>query len=419
MAAGDLVSVADTVAICIVVDDDAVLTRLADAVHIGAAVVGIGGSSVVVAGGLVLATSNLIGIANPIVIGVVVDNQSVFAGLADAVDIRAGVVGVGGGRVVVAGGLVLTTGDLVSVANPVPIRVVVDDDAVLTGLADAVHVGAGVVGIGGSSIVVAGRLVLATGDLVSVTDAIAIRVVVHDDAIFTGLADAVDVSAGVVRVGCSSVVVAGRLVLAAGNLIGVTNPVVIGVVVDDDAVLAGLANAVDVGTGVVRIGRGRVVVAGGSVLATCNFIRIADPVAVGVIVDHRARAVGGARTRGATGCKLTGPVIEVGGGVKVASRRIDASWVGAGAIVVFCCIRVVGRGCVCAAPRAHRDGRHHAQICVDANGAVVLIDARCVEREAPNAHASIIAHNAGQTERLRVVKRQTGDGVGHPIDIVQ
>ena len=84
----------------------------------------------------------------------------------------------------------MATSDLIGVADAVIIAVVVDDDASFTGFADAVHVNARVIGVGGGCVVVASRLVLTAGDLVSVADAVIIAVVVDDDPSFTGFADA-------------------------------------------------------------------------------------------------------------------------------------------------------------------------------------------------------------------------------------
>ena len=67
-----------------------------------------------------------------------------FAGLADAIDEGAErVVAVGGGvAVVVAGCRVGTTGDLVGITHAVVVAVVVYDEASFAGLAHAVHEGA-------------------------------------------------------------------------------------------------------------------------------------------------------------------------------------------------------------------------------------------------------------------------------------
>ena len=87
----------------------------------------------------------------------------------------------------------------------------------------------------GVAVVVAGCRVGTTGDLVGITYAVVIAVVVYDEAVFAGLADSIDV--GTERVvgvgGWSAVVVAGCRVGTAGDLVGITHAVVVAVVVYD------------------------------------------------------------------------------------------------------------------------------------------------------------------------------------------
>ena len=85
--------------------------------------------------------------------------------------------------------------------------------------------------------------------LVGIADAIVVAVVVHDQSIHAGVADAIDVGAErVVGVGCGGVVVvAGRRIGAPAHLIGIADTIVIAVVVHDQSIHAGVADAIDVG----------------------------------------------------------------------------------------------------------------------------------------------------------------------------
>ena len=156
------------------------------------------------------------------------------------------------GAVVVAGCRVGTTGDLVGITDAVVIAVVVYDQAVLARLADSIDVGTErVVGVGRwCAVVVAGCRVGTTGDLVGITYAVVITVVVYDQAVFACLADSIDV--GTERVVCvgrwCAVVVTGCRVGTTGDLVGITNAVLIAVVVYDLAIDACLADSIDVGT---------------------------------------------------------------------------------------------------------------------------------------------------------------------------
>ena len=122
--------------------------------------------------------------------------RPVFAGLADSIDVGTErVVCVGRWcAVVVAGCRVGTTGDLVGITHAVVIAVVVDDQAVFAGLAVSIDVGTErVVGVGRwSAVVVTGCRVGTTGDLVGVTHAVVITVVVYDQAVFACLAVSIE-----------------------------------------------------------------------------------------------------------------------------------------------------------------------------------------------------------------------------------
>ena len=124
--------------------------------------------------------------------------------------------------------------------------------ASFAGLADSIDVGTErVVGVGRwCAVVVTGCRVGTTGDLVGITDAVVIAVVVYDLAVFACLAVSIDVGTErVVGVGrWSAVVVTGCRVGTTGDLVGITNAVLIAVVVYDLAIDAGLADSIDVGT---------------------------------------------------------------------------------------------------------------------------------------------------------------------------
>ena len=303
MATGNLVGVAHTVIVGIIVDHRSGTiggsrAGVARVNGVGAASVGIGGGAVVVAGARVLATRNFVGVADLIIVGIVVNDGASHTRLANAIHIRAGSIGIRCGSVVVAGGVVLTTGDFVSVADSIVVGVVVHDGACHAGLADSVHIGAGA-SVGGGGIVVAGGIVLTTDDFVGIADTVIIRIVVDDSTgsirgTGTGLTDSIGIGAAA-GVRGRTVVVAGGVVLAAGDFVGIADAVIIRIIVNDRSgsvrfAGAGLTDAIRVEAHA-RIGGVSIVVARGVVLASHNFIRVTNTIVIGIVVHDRSRAI--------------------------------------------------------------------------------------------------------------------------------
>ena len=139
-------------------------------------------------------------------------------------------------------------------------------------------VGATAIVVGCHFAVIGGFSIRASGDLVAVTNAIAIGVV---DAGPVAVEAGIGVSAGSIVVGGLGVVVAGQVILASGDLVAVANAVAIGVV-DAGPV------AVEAGIGV---GAGSIVVGGLSALklqamssvASGDLVAVANAVAIGVV----------------------------------------------------------------------------------------------------------------------------------------
>ena len=100
---------------------------------------------------------------------------------------------------------------------------------------------------------------MATGDLIAVTDSVAIGV---GEAVAVAIEAGVGVGAGPIVVGGGGVVVAGCVVLAAGDLIAVADSVAIGV---GEAVAVAVEAGVGVGAGPIIVGGVGVVVARGVV----------------------------------------------------------------------------------------------------------------------------------------------------------
>ena len=201
----------------------------------------VGGSAVVVAGRGLGTALDFVGVTNAVTIAVVVHDDSVYAGVTHAIDVcTLCVVGVCGGIcVVVAGRGIGTTCDLVGIADAVVIAVVVYDSASAVCFSGAGFATCGrdtaSVFVGGSAVVVAGRGFGTALDFVGITDAVTIAVVVHDDSVYAGVTHAIDVcTLRVVGVcGGICVVVAGRWIGTTGDLVGITDAVVIAVVVYD------------------------------------------------------------------------------------------------------------------------------------------------------------------------------------------
>ena len=330
---GYLVGITDAIVVAVIVYDQSINAGVAYAIDVGAErVVGVGCRCVVVvAGRRIGAPAHLIGIADTIVIAVVVYDQSIHASVAYAIDVGAErVVGVGcGGIVVVARRRIGTTGDFVGIADAIVIAVIVYDLAIDTGVADAIDVGAlGVVGVSEVPSI-AGFRIGTTGYLIGIADTIVIAVVVYDQSIHAGVADAIDVGAErVVGVGCGGiVVVAGRRIGAPAHLIGIADTIVIAVVVYDQSIHAGVADAIDVGAECVVgvCGGGCVVVAGRGIGTTCDLVGITDAVVIAVVVHNSSCSVCFSGAGFATCGRDTTSVFVGGCAVVVAGRCLGTA----------------------------------------------------------------------------------------------
>ena len=334
LAAGNLVGVADSIIVGVVVHDGSANASFTDAIRVGAGSIGVRCGSVVIARGVILTTGDFVSVADSIVVGVVVHDGACHAGLADSVHIGTGA-SVGGSGIVVAGGIVLTTDDFVGIADTVIIRIVVDDRTgsirgTGTGLTDSIGIGA-TAGVRGRTVVVAGGVVLAAGDFVGIADAVIIRIIVNYRSgsvrfAGAGLTDAIRVEAHA-RIGGVSIEVARGVVLASHNFIRVTNTIVIGIVVHDRSRAirlsrAGVAGVNGVGAASVGIGGSTVVVACGIVLATGDFVIVAHAIIIGIVVHDRSRTVRRSRTRVAGVGGVGAVSVGIGCGTVVVARSI-------------------------------------------------------------------------------------------------
>ena len=334
MATGNLVGVADSIIVGVVVNDGSANASFTDAIRVGAGPIGVRCGSVVVARCVVLTTGDFVGVADSVVIGVVVHDGACHAGLADPVNVGAGA-SVGGGGIVVACGVVLTTDDFIAVTDAVIIRIIVDDSSgsvrfAGAGLTDSIGIDAAA-GVRGRTVVVAGRVVLAAGDFVGIAHTVIIRIIVNYSSgsvrfAGAGLTDAVRVEAHA-QIGGVCIVVARGVVLASHNFIGVTNTIVIGIVVHDRSRTirfsrTGIAGVNGVTAASVGIGGSTVVVACGVVLATGDFVIVAYTIVIGVVVHDRSRTI----RRSGTGVAGVGGVgaasVGIGCGTVVIARGV-------------------------------------------------------------------------------------------------
>ena len=301
------------------------------------------------------ATGNLIAIADPIVVGIVVCDRSCAIGLSRArvagIDLEDAerIVGVGGGGgVVIAGQGVGATCDFIVITDPIIVFVVVDHRPSSIGLSRAGVTprgdqAQGVVGVGGGGgVVVAGRRVGAAGDLIVIADAVIVVVVVYHGSRSIGLSragvagvDFEDAERVVGVGGGGGVVVAGQWVGAPCDFVVIADAIVVFVIVDDRSTAVGFSGAgvagvdLECAEGVVGVGGGRgVVVAGQGVGAPDHFVVIANAIVVVVVVNHGSAAIGFSRA-GVAGVDLeyAEGVIGVGGGggVVVAGDGVGAS----------------------------------------------------------------------------------------------
>jgi hypothetical protein len=237
-----------------------------------------------------LASCDFVVVTDAITIGVVVNDGSALTGFTNSISVDTGFVGVRGGLIVVAGRGIGTTGHFVGVADAIVVVVVVDDGSSHAGFTDAIRVGTRSVRVGGGSVVVACGVVLATGDFVVIANTVIIGIIVDNSSGTIGGSRAGVTGVGRERaasigIGGGNVVVASGIVLATGDFIVITHTVIIGIIVDYSSGTiggsrAGVARVNGVGAASVGIGGGAVVVACGVVLATGDFIGIADPIIV-------------------------------------------------------------------------------------------------------------------------------------------
>ena len=218
-------------------------------------------------------------------------------------------------------------------------------------------------------------------DFIGITHPVIIGVEVQHRARAVGRIAAAHVAAGCKQTGSGvsgcSVVVTGRRILATRDLIRIAHPVIVGVVVNHITRAIRPISTTYVAAGGEqtrrRVGRGGVVIAGGRILTTRYFVRIAHPVIVGVVVHCGACAIGrtGARF---TACRVQARHTAVGrAGIIVARRAVLAPghFIGIAYAVI---VAVVVNNIACTVRRtracftSHRKG---ARSCICGCGGVV------------------------------------------------
>ena len=241
------------------------------------------GSRIVVASFSILASDDFIAISNAVAISIL-NNHTSFA-VTDFTSTSFGVEAfacISRGSVIVASLHVLAALDLIAIANAITISILNSDSAIaVANFAVAISIDTGA-SVCCACIVVASFHVLATDNFIAVAYAIAIDVLCRNATIaIANLAIAVSVKTAA-SIGCRDVVVASHRVLTAHDLIRVANAIAVGIQhINSTFSVAYLAVAIRINA-ITSIGCRGVVVTSRHVLATSNFVCIANTVTVSI-----------------------------------------------------------------------------------------------------------------------------------------
>ena len=176
----------------------------------------------------------------------------------------------------------MATDDFIRVAYPVIVCVAIDYGTALaevTARRDDARTG-----IRCSSVVVAGRRVLAANDFIRIAYTVVVRIAIDQRSTGAEITTRRD-DAGT-GIGCRSIVVAGVRVLTAYNFVRIAHSIVVCVTIGHCSALAEVTARSKYARAVVVRGR-CIVVTGRSIRATWNLVRVAYPVVVCVAIGHR------------------------------------------------------------------------------------------------------------------------------------